>query len=39
LEIGQVSAQIKEIKSVHEIMEELTEGFKKAKNNLNNFDF
>jgi len=39
LEIGQVSAQIKEIKSVQEIMEELTEGFKKAKNNLNNFDF
>ena len=39
LEIGQVSAQIKEIKSVHEIMEELTEGFERAKNNLNNFDF
>ena len=39
LEIGQVSAQIREIKSVQEIMEELTEGFKKAKNNLNNFDF
>jgi enoyl-[acyl-carrier protein] reductase II len=39
LEIGQVSAQINEIKSVQEIMEELTEGFKRVKNNLNNFDF
>ena len=39
LEIGQVSAQINEIKSVKEIMEELTEGFKRVKNNLNNFDF
>lgn len=39
LEIGQVSAQINEIKSVQEIMEEFTEGFKRVKNNLNNFDF
>ena len=39
LEIGQVSAQINEIKSAKEIMEELTEGFKMAKNNLNNFAF
>ena len=39
LEIGQVSAQIDEIKTVDEIMEELTEGFKRAKNNLNKFDF
>ncbi|MDP7430563.1 MAG: nitronate monooxygenase, partial [Flavobacteriales bacterium] len=39
LEIGQVSAQINEIKSVQEIMEELTEGFKRVKNNLNNFDY
>ena len=39
LEIGQVSAQIDEIKTVDEIMEELTDGFKRARNNLNNFDF
>ena len=39
LEIGQVSAQIDEIKTVDEIMEELTKGFKRAKNNLNKFDF
>ncbi|MBC8266762.1 MAG: DUF561 domain-containing protein [Flavobacteriales bacterium] len=39
LEIGQVSAQINKIKTVNEIMEELTEGFKRVKNNLNNFDF
>jgi len=39
IEIGQVSAQINEIKSVQEIMEEFTEGFKRVKNNLNNFDF
>ena len=39
LEIGQVSAQIDEIKSVQEIMKELTVGFKREKNNLNNFDF
>ena len=39
LEIGQVSAQIDEIKTVDEIMEELTDGFKRARKNLNNFDF
>ena len=39
LEIGQVSAQIDEIKTVDEIMKELTEGFKGARNNLNKFDF
>ena len=39
LEIGQVSAQIDEIKSVQDIIQELTDGFKRARNNLNNFDF
>ncbi len=39
LEIGQVSAQINEIKSVKEIMEELVYGYQNAKQELSNFDF
>ena len=39
LEIGQVSAQIEEIKSVKEIMQEIITDFNSTKITLNNFDF
>jgi enoyl-[acyl-carrier protein] reductase II len=39
LEIGQVSAQIEEIKSVKEIMQEIITDFNSTKIALNNFDF
>jgi enoyl-[acyl-carrier protein] reductase II len=39
LEIGQVSAQIKHIKSVNEIMQNLIKSYKKARADLNQFDF
>jgi len=39
LEIGQVSAQIEEIKSVKEIMQEIITDFNSTKKALNNFDF
>ncbi|NQX97844.1 MAG: nitronate monooxygenase [Flavobacteriales bacterium] len=39
LEIGQVSAQIEEIKSVKEIIQEIITDFNSSKITLNNFDF
>ncbi len=39
LEIGQVSAQIRHIKSVNEIMQNLIKSYKKARADLNQFDF
>ena len=39
LEIGQVSAQIKHIESVNQIMQDLIKGYKKARTDLNQFDF
>ena len=39
LEIGQVSAQIEEIKSVKKIMQEIITDFNSTKIALNNFDF
>lgn len=39
LEIGQVSAQIEDVKSVKAIMEDLITQYQNAKNNINNFDF
>ena len=39
LEIGQVSAQIKHIESVNQIMQDLIKGYKKARADLNQFDF
>ena len=39
LEIGQVSAQIEDVKSVKSIMEDLITQYEDAKNNINNFDF
>ncbi len=39
LEIGQVSAQIKHIESVNQIMQDLIKGYKKAITDLNQFDF
>ena len=39
LEIGQVSAQIEDIKSVKAIMESFIVQYKDAKNNINKFDF
>ena len=39
LEIGQVSAQIRHIKSVNEIMQNLIKSYKKALADLNQFDF
>ncbi|MEE2700002.1 MAG: nitronate monooxygenase [Bacteroidota bacterium] len=39
LEIGQVSAQIEQIKSVKEIMRDFIVQYQNAKNNINDFDF
>lgn len=39
LEIGQVSAQIEDVKSVKAIMEDLITQYQDVKNNINNFDF
>ncbi|OUV76187.1 MAG: nitronate monooxygenase [Flavobacteriales bacterium TMED123] len=39
LEIGQVSAQIEDVKSVKAIMEDLITQYQDVKNNISNFDF
>lgn len=39
LEIGQVSAQIEDVKSVKAIIEDFITQYEDAKNNINNFDF